>query len=140
MYTDSTWKIYATFTRLQPCWTIFLLCPNVLRQKPNTIISPQNFAPPPHNSALSHAFGILFKYVHIENIYYLFLGLIGVGRPNQKVLLGFYSFCPLSVFSWWYEGIQASDYLQILREKWEVGLYNHNCLPQTMKFDINNET
>lgn len=35
--------------------------------------------------------------MYIQRIYALFIGLTGVGGPNQKVFLDFYSLCPISV-------------------------------------------
>lgn len=62
----------------------------------------------PCNSALNNASNMfLLKYVHIENIHCLFLGLTGVGRPNQKIFLDFYSLCPLCLLIM-AEGIRAS--------------------------------
>lgn len=72
-----------------------------------------------------------------ENIDCLFLGLTGIVRPNQNVLLGFYSFiCLLMVVSS-HEVLKLSSYF--FREKEGIGMYNHNCLPQTMKLSINSK-
>lgn len=70
-----------------PAEIYFPFSPNVLR-KTNKIISLQNHPSPK----------LCFKSrFSEENIHCLFVGLIGVGKLNQNVLLGFYSVCPFSL-------------------------------------------